>query len=81
MAASAGPVSGADAVFPIAASLKAQRFPSSKLYLLVVIGEIVSEEQLSCAIEDIEKGKKYSKTATFSHWLNDPAQLPSHKLR
>ncbi|XP_048851259.1 microtubule-associated protein 1B-like [Brienomyrus brachyistius] len=56
MAASAGPVSGADAVFPIAASRAAQRFPGSKLYLLVVIGEIVSEEELSCAIEDIGKG-------------------------
>lgn len=34
------------------------RFLDNKFYLLVVIGETVSEEHLKCAIADIEKGKK-----------------------
>lgn len=34
-----------------------QHFNDSKFYLLVVIGEIVTEEHLKCAIADIEKGK------------------------
>ncbi|CAM9200386.1 unnamed protein product [Lampetra planeri] len=33
-----------------------QHFIDSKFYLLVVIGETVSEEHLKCAIADIEKG-------------------------
>ncbi|KAM3874556.1 microtubule-associated protein 1B [Diretmus argenteus] len=33
-----------------------QHFVDSKFYLLVVIGEIVSEDHLKCAIADIEKG-------------------------
>ncbi|XP_028318150.1 microtubule-associated protein 1B [Gouania willdenowi] len=33
-----------------------QHFNDTKFYLLVVIGEIVSEEHLKCAIADIEKG-------------------------
>lgn len=33
-----------------------QRFNDGKFYLLVVIGEITSEEQLKCAIADIERG-------------------------
>lgn len=33
------------------------RFDDSRFYLLVVVGEIVSEEHLRCAIADIEKGK------------------------
>ncbi|XP_063066347.1 microtubule-associated protein 1B [Engraulis encrasicolus] len=32
------------------------RFDDSRFYLLVVVGEIVSEEHLRCAIADIEKG-------------------------
>lgn len=35
-----------------------QRFNDGKFYLLVVIGEITSEEQLKCAIADIERGGK-----------------------
>lgn len=34
----------------------AHHFNDAKFYLLVVIGEIVTEEQLKCAIADIEKG-------------------------
>lgn len=34
-----------------------QHFNDGKFYLLVVIGEITSEEHLKCAIADIEKGK------------------------
>ncbi|CAN9504421.1 unnamed protein product [Ophioblennius macclurei] len=34
----------------------AQHFNDGKFYLLVVIGEIVSEDHLKCAIADIEKG-------------------------
>ncbi|XP_057208992.1 microtubule-associated protein 1B [Triplophysa rosa] len=33
-----------------------QQFDDSKYYLLVVIGELVTEEHLKCAIADIEKG-------------------------
>lgn len=33
-----------------------QRFNDGKFYLLVVIGEITSEEQLKCAIADTERG-------------------------
>lgn len=32
-------------------------FNDSKFYLLVVIGEIITEDHLKCAIADIEKGK------------------------
>lgn len=38
-------------------SSPSQHFTDSKFYLLVVIGEIVTEEHLKCAIADIEKGK------------------------
>ncbi|XP_034564856.1 microtubule-associated protein 1B [Notolabrus celidotus] len=37
-------------------SSPAQHFNDSKFYLLVVIGEIVTEDHLKCAIADIEKG-------------------------
>ncbi|KAJ8261241.1 hypothetical protein COCON_G00169640 [Conger conger] len=40
---------------PTSASLS-HRFLDSKFYLLVVIGEIVTEDHLKCAIADIEKG-------------------------
>ncbi|XP_056147005.1 microtubule-associated protein 1B [Lampris incognitus] len=40
---------------PSSASLP-QHFVDSKFYLLVVIGEIVAEDNLKCAIADIEKG-------------------------
>lgn len=33
------------------------RFDDSRFYLLVVVGEIASEEHLRCAIADIEKGR------------------------
>ncbi len=38
-------------------SSPSQHFNDSKFYLLVVIGEIVTEDHLKCAIADIEKGK------------------------
>ncbi|XP_042365383.1 microtubule-associated protein 1B [Plectropomus leopardus] len=37
-------------------SSPSQHFNDSKFYLLVVIGEIVTEDHLKCAIADIEKG-------------------------
>ncbi|XP_069024909.1 microtubule-associated protein 1B isoform X1 [Embiotoca jacksoni] len=37
-------------------SSPSQHFNDGKFYLLVVIGEIVSEDHLKCAIADIEKG-------------------------
>uniref|UniRef100_A0A3B3ZMA7 Microtubule-associated protein 1B/S N-terminal domain-containing protein n=1 Tax=Periophthalmus magnuspinnatus TaxID=409849 RepID=A0A3B3ZMA7_9GOBI len=37
-------------------SCPSQHFNDSKFYLLVVIGEVVTEEHLKCAIADIEKG-------------------------
>ncbi|XP_007548998.1 microtubule-associated protein 1B isoform X1 [Poecilia formosa] len=37
-------------------SSPSQHFNDSKFYLLVVIGEIISEDHLKCAIADIEKG-------------------------
>ncbi|KAG7477000.1 hypothetical protein MATL_G00088750 [Megalops atlanticus] len=40
---------------PTSSSLS-HRFLDNKFYLLVVIGEIVSEDHLKCAIADIEKG-------------------------
>ncbi|KAJ8262780.1 hypothetical protein COCON_G00152370 [Conger conger] len=40
---------------PEASSLS-HRFVDNKFYLLVVIGEIVSEDHLKCAVADIEKG-------------------------
>lgn len=41
----------------LTSSSPSQHFNDSKFYLLVVIGEIVTEEHLKCAIADIEKGK------------------------
>lgn len=38
-------------------SSPSQHFNDSKFYLLVVIGEITTEDHLKCAIADIEKGK------------------------
>lgn len=38
-------------------SSPSQHFNDGKFYLLVVIGEIINEDQLKCAIADIEKGK------------------------
>lgn len=35
-----------------------QHFNDGKFYLLVVIGEITTEDHLKCAIADIEKGKQ-----------------------
>lgn len=35
-----------------------QHFNDGKFYLLVVIGEIITEDHLKCAIADIEKGTK-----------------------
>ncbi|XP_066567747.1 microtubule-associated protein 1B isoform X2 [Amia ocellicauda] len=40
---------------PSSSSLS-HRFLDNKFYLLVVIGEIVTEEHLKCAIADIERG-------------------------
>lgn len=40
-----------------------QRFNDGKFYLLVVIGETTSEEQLKCAIADIERGETKSRGA------------------
>ncbi|XP_029624762.1 microtubule-associated protein 1B [Salmo trutta] len=40
---------------PMSASLS-HRFVDNKFYLLVVIGEMVTEDHLKCAIADIEKG-------------------------
>ncbi|KAM3599696.1 uncharacterized protein V6R79_009978 [Siganus canaliculatus] len=37
-------------------SIPSQHFNDSKFYLLVVIGEITTEDHLKCAIADIEKG-------------------------
>ncbi|KAL4660903.1 microtubule-associated protein 1B-like [Arapaima gigas] len=37
-------------------SMSSQRFLDSKFYLLVVLGEVVSEEHLRCAADDVEKG-------------------------
>lgn len=37
-------------------STSTQHFDDSKYYLLVVIGELVTDEHLKCAIADIEKG-------------------------
>ncbi|KAK0140907.1 Microtubule-associated protein 1B [Merluccius polli] len=42
---------------PVAASASlSQHYVDSKFYLLVVIGEVVTEDHLKCAIADIEKG-------------------------
>lgn len=38
-------------------SSPSHHFYDSKFYLLVVIGEIITEDHLKCAIADIEKGK------------------------
>lgn len=38
-------------------SSPSHHFNDSKFYLLVVIGEIITEDHLKCAIADIEKGK------------------------
>lgn len=38
-------------------SSPSQHFNDGKFYLLVVIGEIITEDHLRCAIADIEKGK------------------------
>ena len=43
---------------PASSASLSQHFVDSKFYLLVVIGEIVTENHLKCAIADIEKGKK-----------------------
>ncbi|KAF1377735.1 hypothetical protein PFLUV_G00203820 [Perca fluviatilis] len=41
---------------PTSSSGPPQHFNDSKFYLLVVIGEIITEDHLKCAIADIEKG-------------------------
>ncbi|XP_068429578.1 microtubule-associated protein 1B isoform X2 [Clinocottus analis] len=41
---------------PTSSSSPSQHFNDSKFYLLVVIGEIITEDHLKCAIADIEKG-------------------------
>ncbi|XP_029024735.1 microtubule-associated protein 1B [Betta splendens] len=41
---------------PTPSSSPSQHFNDGKFYLLVVIGEIVAEDHLKCAIADIEKG-------------------------
>ncbi|XP_019727783.1 microtubule-associated protein 1B isoform X2 [Hippocampus comes] len=46
-----GPAAGAPA-----ACSPARHFVDSKFYLLVVLGEVVAEENLKCAVADIEKG-------------------------
>lgn len=47
---------GPAAAAPAACS-PARHFVDSKFYLLVVLGEVVAEENLKCAVADIEKGK------------------------
>lgn len=44
-----------------------QHFNDSKFYLLVVIGEITTEDHLKCAIADIEKGKMELREAGVGH--------------
>ncbi|XP_051906488.1 microtubule-associated protein 1B isoform X2 [Hippocampus zosterae] len=46
-----GPAAGVPA-----ACSPARHFVDSKFYLLVVLGEVVAEENLKCAVADIEKG-------------------------
>lgn len=41
---------------PVSSISPSQHFNDSKFYLLVVIGEVINEEHLKCAIADIEKG-------------------------
>ena len=45
----------------------AQHFTDSKFYLLVVIGEIITEDHLKCAIADIEKGKMELREVGVGH--------------
>lgn len=47
-------------------SSPSRHFNDSKFYLLVVIGEIISEDHLKCAIADIEKGEVELMTLHFS---------------
>lgn len=42
-----------------------QHFNDGKFYLLVVIGEVITEDHLKCAIADIEKGKM----ELFGRWV------------
>lgn len=48
-------------------SSPAQHFTDSKFYLLVVIGEIITEDHLKCAIADIEKGKMELREVGVGH--------------
>ncbi|KAJ8405678.1 hypothetical protein AAFF_G00316580, partial [Aldrovandia affinis] len=49
-------ISNSNLMLTSEASSLSHRFVDNKFYLLVVIGEIVSEDHLKCAIVDIEKG-------------------------
>lgn len=48
-------------------SSPSQHFNDSKFYLLVVIGEITTEDLLKCAIADIEKGKMELREVGVGH--------------
>lgn len=60
-----------------ASSSPSHHFNDGKFYLLVVIGEITSDDQLKCAIADIEKGKmEMCETVGVGHWhLKSPRTL------
>ncbi|XP_064153209.1 microtubule-associated protein 1B-like [Anguilla rostrata] len=49
-------ICNSNSMLPSEASSLSHRFVDNKFYLLAVIGEIVSEDHLKCAIADIEKG-------------------------
>lgn len=44
-----------------------KHFIDSKFYLLVVIGETLTEDHLKCAIADIEKGKRGLREVGVGH--------------
>ena len=48
-----------------------QHFNDGKFYLLVVIGEIVTEDHLKCAIADIERGR-WVGGWVVGHWESGP---------
>uniref|UniRef100_A0A8C6WWQ4 Microtubule-associated protein 1B/S N-terminal domain-containing protein n=1 Tax=Neogobius melanostomus TaxID=47308 RepID=A0A8C6WWQ4_9GOBI len=56
-------------------SSPSQHFNDSKFYLLVVIGEVINEEHLKCAIADIEKGIRSWDTSLIDCNLDQELKL------
>ncbi|XP_041101664.1 microtubule-associated protein 1B-like [Polyodon spathula] len=69
------PTCSSNAVASPSSSNLSHRFLDNKFYLLVVIGEIVTDEQLRCAIADIQRGIRSWDTNLIECNLDDELKL------